>query len=267
MKRILLFYILFCAFVGVGFAQTITVDKDVICAGENSYIGTDTNLNYVHIGDILCFLDDDTANYIIVHPDAWPQYADAGYTPLSVVFYVDQTGKHGWAVGMPIYFYDDLGEVDIYYYNQNIWASSDDNLDCLWDYVIDERDVLRDLQGMNNTLCISGFQSCYEEEEYGERVCLYPVVDGVLSPFYVPAMGQLNMLFAHVYKINEIVETIIGQPVETAMYDAFGWWSSTENDGENVFYMDPQGIVHIGPKSGDNLGEDGVLMILPIMDF
>ena len=70
----------------------IVANDSVICEGESVTLTAEVDsVLFIAPGDILC--TDNT----IVKADAWPV---SGKTPKGIVFYVDNTGQHGWAVNL-----------------------------------------------------------------------------------------------------------------------------------------------------------------------
>lgn len=241
MKKFLLFNILFCAFLGVGYAQTITVSPDVICEGGTSYIGTDTNLNYVHIGDIIC-VGNTNHDTIIVRPEAWSLYSGS-YTALSVVFYVDTTGKHGWAVKAATGAYSRA----IWYYNpgqahpEGLTPCSNNNM------------ALKDLDGKTNTSII---------KTAGEN---YAAANSTQYPFYLPAAGQLYYLFTKTSLVNATLENVLHKapvPLLISPTTASSSWTSTiANMNGYVYVIDCTGF------SASAQIVNTSLYVLPIMTY
>ena len=73
----------------------VTATSDTICQGSevtlHAVAGSSSNLQVppIAVGDILC------TDGSVVKPSDWPV---AGKTAMGIVFYVDNTGEHGWAV-------------------------------------------------------------------------------------------------------------------------------------------------------------------------
>lgn len=150
------------------------------------------NAQMAHIGDILCEGD------LIVSPANYPS---SGATAIGVVFYVDQTGQHGWAVAL-----HDAGELT--------WGPLDNNTP-LTDYE-NMRQAIYDIDGYENTQII---RACGTD---------YPAFYAVdfENGWYVPAIGQLNCLYGNLMEIN-IGLTKTGGDV----FSSTNWtyWSSTES--------------------------------------
>lgn len=235
MKKKLLLYVFINICYIVSYAQSITVNPEVICAGENSYLATDTNLNYVNIGDIICVgnADHDT---IIVRPEAWSMYSSE-YTALSVVFYVDQTGKHGWAVKAAS-SYDKLK-----------WFSANPPVQVpgLTTKTGAGRVPLTDLDGAHNTACILAMPNPN----------LYEAAYSTTPPFYLPAIGQIGYLYSKVLLLNPIL-TQLGK-VELPLLSS-NTWSSTGNTAGTAYQILITGAV-------TPLGKAAQLNVIPVMNF
>jgi uncharacterized protein (TIGR02145 family) len=144
------------------------------------------------IGDILC------TDGTIVKPSAWPV---SGKTAQGVVFYVDSTNLHGWAVAL----HDD-GEMP--------WGGLGTNIATLTDYTTEET-AKTDMDGYANTQKIRAAGTSVD----------YPtawVVD-LANGWYLPAEGQLFVLRQVKSSVNITLSQVSG--------DSFGagsFWSSTE---------------------------------------
>lgn len=144
----------------------------------------------VHVGDILC-----EGNAIISSAN----YPSSGATAIGVVFYVDNTGQHGWAVAL-----EDVGS-------------------CPWGPKIDyplpnytnKRQAIYDLDGYYNTPIMRQGSASHTASH---------VVD-FENGWYIPAIGQLNYLYGNLVEVNESL-TVAGGVV----FPASGgyYWSSTE---------------------------------------
>lgn len=177
---------------------------DTICVGDGVTLQTDVTIiptrplllvPPVAIGDILC------TDSSIVKPADWPV---EGKTAKGVVFFVDSTGEHGWAVHL-----------------QNQQASTD------WgNYQIDVPDLPNhtgedlpfDLDGYSNTQAIRA----------AGTVLTHPVGYAVDfdNGWYLPAVGQLRILLSVIMFVNPSLSLVDGQPFPIDEY--YQYWSSTE---------------------------------------
>ena len=185
----------------------IISSADTICLGDSVVMQanvTTLSIPEIHIppiavGDILC------TDSSIVKPSSWPV---SGKTAMGIVFYVDTTNAHGWAVHL-----HDQGS-----YIQ--WSSNNSNLPCLTDYSY-ARNAIYDLNGYANTECIrtEGDSSAYP--------AAYSV--DIANGWYLPAAGQLCLLYPKMVTINASLQIVGGTPFPMDNY--YYYWSSTESGG------------------------------------
>ena len=196
--------------------ETAICEEDTITLYA-SVSGTD----YTMPGDILC-TDDST-----VHPSDWP----CGKTAKAVVFYVDATGQHGWAI--------DLG--------QNVqsvkWSTENKDVPGLQSYA-SYFEAITDLDGYSNTQKIRSFSN--------NNPSKYPAAWASNIDFdqgwYLPAIGQLNILFGVYFAVKIGLETVGG----TTIYEG-DLWSSSANTSANAWMIRiNNGYVWIEPKTGIN---------------
>lgn len=172
------------------------------------------SLSTIAIGDILC--TDNT----IVKPSVWPM---EGKTAMGIVFYVDNTDEHGWAVhlqdqGTSVPWTPDGLETDI---------------PSLTNY-INSRDAVMDLDGYLNTANIQN----------AGNASTYPAAYAVdfANGWYLPAIGQLRILTSEINTINTSLQIVGGTqfPVNT------GWdyWSSTEASFNMAYLSASHGTIH-----------------------
>lgn len=200
-------------------AIAVQAQDELICIGEESFMQAqafDHPSNFeiiklpppVSIGDILC------TDSSFVKPDA---YENSGKTAMGIVFYVDNTGEHGWAVAL-----NDCG-------TSFKWGPYSDNTE-LVDYNT-ARIAGYDIDGKGNTLTLQNeygdnfvsFSAAYNAYHYNH---LANAVDGAHHGWYLPAAGQLRFLFAQILSVNHALTTIGGTPFP--MNEAFWYWSNTE---------------------------------------
>ena len=182
---------------------TITATDDTVCEGERvrlyAHLDNPVGVDPVSIGDILC------TDGSLVKPSAWPV---PGKTALGVVFYVDNTGEHGWAVHL-----QDQGE--------NIqWCSQSSSDVSSLTNINTARNALMDLDGYSNTMKIRS----------EGNASMYPaawLVD-FANGWYLPAMGQLRLLVAELSLVNPSLEMTGGSPILTDPCPYY--WSSTERN-------------------------------------
>ena len=203
----------------------ITATDDTICEGEDvnlqAVLLNEEAFSYVSpiaIGDILC-TDGST-----VKPSDWPV---AGKTAYGIVFYVDNTGEHGWAMHL-----QDQG-------TSVKWTPSGQYADvpALTNYAT-ARGAMTDLDGYNNTLIIRNAGPATQ----------YPaayVVD-FANGWYLPTAAQLRLLFSELLSINSSLAVVgVAQfPLDSPFY----YWSSTENDVNKVWNVRHDGDMYNSGK-------------------
>ena len=178
---------------------------DEICEGDTVMLHASSSYELVAVGDILC------TDGIIVKPAHWP----CGKTAKGIVFYVDDSHLHGYAVSLT-----QSGPMK--------WSASTNDVQQLpnqthW------RDAIHDFNGLNNTQII--------RQQQNSNANTYPAAwANNVDPsngWYLPSAGQVNLLYGELMDVNASL-TLVGG---TLMQDpgnagvASGniyLWSSTE---------------------------------------
>lgn len=209
----------------------ILAQPSVLCAGDSvvitaisensSYI--EKNMDSVIVGDILC------TDSSIVRISDWPV---PNKTALGIVFFVDSTGEHGWAVNL---------------FNQGIcssWASypaSTRDILTLNNYN-SPRNAILDINGLENTFKIIGSGTAAD----------YPAIFSIdiSNGWYLPALGQLNILFNRMYIIRESINIVGGEQLYhyNPCKDIY-YWSSTETSAGSAWLVHCSGTVKSRSKS------------------
>jgi len=161
------------------------------------------NLPKVAIGDILC------TDGSIVKPGA---YAASGKTAEAVVFYVDNTGEHGWAVGLQNLTYSLIWSDDITFDVPTMTNHPD------------VASALMDLDGYGNTLKMRAAMP-------GSTLAWAPDIS---QGWYIPSMGQLEMMICVREKFNPTLVMLLGNLTGTIATHAV-YWSSTEKDAAECY--------------------------------
>ena len=154
----------------------------------------------VQVGDILCKGDR------VVSPS---DYDSSNDLAIGVVFFVDETGQHGWAVSL-----DNVGQCSWGNYGED---TSLDNVRSNWK-------ASRVTDGYDNTKTI-----LEENADYAA----FTIVD-FENGWYLPAIGQMKCLYASFDEVNETLEKVGGTIFER---NGYTYWSSTEHDSEDAWYM------------------------------
>ena len=156
----------------------------------------------VQVGDILCKGDR------VVSPSDYDAANDAA---IGVVFYVDGSGQHGWAVSL-----DNVGQCSWGNYNEDTKLNN----------VRSNFRAARDMDGYENTKTIL--------EENPD----YPAFTAVdfENGWYLPAIGQLNYLYGNLVEVNASIHVADGNVLSTGAY-----WSSTEYSKEAAYFLGTSG--------------------------
>ena len=177
----------------------------------------------VSIGDILCVQGADT---LIVHPQ---DYTGGAF---GVVFYVDETGQHGWALHPQIQAH------------QIYWSTM---YELPWGLTgwLSIRDAIYDLDGYDNT----GFMRAVSQNDHSR----YPGAWAVdyEHGWYWPALGQLNILYGSAPIVNNSLKQIGG----TLLQGAWVYWSSSTYgyDNDCALYYASSGAMGAVVKTRDTM--------------
>lgn len=208
---------------------TISVSVDTICEGNDVTLQASavsgTPVYYVPtvaVGDILC------TDNSIVKPADWPV---AGKTAMGIVFHVDNTGEHGWAV----HLHDQFGAQ---------WTPNNQQIDILTltNYT-NNRDAIMDLDGYSNTQKIRA----------AGNASMYPAAYAVdfVNGWYIPAAGQLRLLYGEFVTLNASLQIVDG--IQFPMDHQNYYWSSTEYGQNSVWYLADLGSMSYVPKYYNNI--------------
>lgn len=210
---------------------TVAATADTICLGESVTLQAATDAPLVEepplpvppvaVGDILC-----TDNCIVKSAD----FAASGKTAKGVVFYVDNTGVHGWAVHL-----QDQAQVIA-------WCPANPYID---------------VSTLTNITTIQGAINDFDGYGHTQRLRMagtaatFPVAYAVnfAQGWYIPAIGQLNVLFADFPKVNESLQTVGGSPLFSSPFASY--WSSSEYSDFAAYTILGFGVVHPEGKAGD----------------
>ena len=197
---------------------TLTADETEICEGEEVTIHATVNFNQPDPGDILC------TDGSIVKPSNWP----CGKTAKGIVFYVDASGQHGWALGLT-----EQSSMKNWCVNQNMGY-----IPGITEYH-NARDAIRDFNGKRNTQLITNPTN-------------FPAIEYCLEQGgYLPSIGQLNVLYGELVVINNSLERL----GLTTISDASSWmyWSSTVDTQTKVYRIDRTGqVISVNIKNQSN---------------
>ena len=199
---------------------TISVSADSICEGNEVELQASaassipiSYLQPVAIGDILC------TDNSIVKPSSWPV---AGKTAMGVVFYVDNTGEHGWAMNLNNENSD----------NTMRWGGSGTDIVTLNNFSLGNN-ALSDLDGYGNTQKIRA----------AGDAATYPSAWAMdfENGWYLPAAGQLRCIYPQLPTLNASLQIVGG--LSFPMNSIWGYWSSTEADNSRAWHLDENGQI------------------------
>jgi hypothetical protein len=203
-------------------------DPPVVCFGDetiihaltpNSSVTLSSDLPIARVSDILC------TDSTLVHPENWP----CGKTPKAIVFYVDPTGYHGWAVGL----HDDATSCP--------WGSQSGtylNIPNLPD-CSNIRTAISDFDGQQNTFHIRNYNSA----------SYYPAAYSVdfANDWYLPAAGQAYHLYATIPAVNNSLQLVGGTLIPTNA--SWTYWTSSEISSVFVWILSSTNGLRIEEKS------------------
>lgn len=175
-------------------------------------------------GDILC------TDESVVKPANWP----CGKTAKGVVFYVDESGQHGWAVSK-------TATSGIRWASKNQYAKHD--IPGLYNYE-QWTEAIKDFDGYSNTQIIDDYSHNSTQPTQS-----FPILAnlGFENGWYIPAIGQLNVLFGEIPAVNASLglSGVGGTPIGTEQR----LWSSTESAYSTTQYKQAM-IIELDNKDG-----------------
>lgn len=162
------------------------------------------NAQVAHVGDILC------TSGVFVSPS---EYENSGLEAMGVIFYVDATGQHGWAVAL-----EDAGNFK--------WC--DENTDTPLPNFVSTRAAIYDLNGLFNSQEILDWDA--------PNNITFPAFEAldVDNGWYLPAIGQLNYLYGNLVEVNIGLAVVGGTTFN--MSGSWDYWSSTETT-QSAWYL------------------------------
>lgn len=203
---------------------TIASGNAQICEGEDVTLHANTDIPsimYYSPGDILC------TDGSVVKQANWP----CGKTANGIVFYVDETGLHGWAVGLePI--------------PSTKWSTQNTNVSGLQQYN-HWKDALSDLDGETNTRRI--------RNSGGDDK--YPAAWAVdfNQGWYLPAIGQLNVLFGEIIVVNSGLNKVGGIVIATSGSSDIWSSSTSSNMSYSMTLLPSNGRIGFESKSSSKI--------------
>jgi len=177
---------------------TVTATADTVCPGNSVELTATTGPSTptITIGDILC------TDGSFVKPSAWPV---EGKTAMGIVFYVDDSGLHGWAVNLE----EQSSSIT--------WGQMGTDIPTLQDFTY-AHEALADTNGYTNTQLI---RAAGDASQYAAAYAV-----DFENGWYLPATGQLNLLFLETNLINPSLQAVGGV---TFPPSGTYTWTSTEH--------------------------------------
>lgn len=195
---------------------SVNSSEDTICVGGEATLQTiivggtsSPQVPPVAVGDILC------TDNSIVKLSEWPE---AGKTALGVVFYVDTTGEHGWAIHLQ---------------EQSAkWGGFNIDIPTMTNY-FSAREASTDFDGYGNTQKIRNAGSSDT----------YPAAYTVdfTNGWYVPAAGQLRLMYSEIVSLNPTLQ-LLGATI-FSMDNYISYQSSTEHGAKYAWFMQNNGYL------------------------
>ena len=191
-------------------------ETNLYAVGSQASVTLTSQLPKVWVGDILC--TDGTT----VHPENWP----CNKVAMGVVFHVDNTGEHGWAVGLQ----ETPGLM---------WGLSLQNdIPQLGNFTNGSL-ALNDMDGYANTLLIRQDGDSYEHE------AAYAV--DFDNGWYLPAVGQIFKLYAESARLNTSLQLVGGAVI--SLDTNWIYWTSTEVSNNRAWVLDSSNILTTSEKN------------------
>lgn len=198
-----------------------------VCGGDSITLQTTvSNIGGsfpVTVGDILC------TDGSILKPSEW---SASGKTAKGVVFYVDSTNIHGWAVNLA----DDVEYTQPWggYYTSGVDTDIPD---------------LPNVQGSRNAnMDHDGYGNTQKIRAMGDA-SVYPAAWAMDfdNGWYLPAIGQLSVLYSELMKVDASLQLVNGSPFGTDNY--FYYWSSTEGQDTHAWELVYGGDLRLTQKN------------------
>lgn len=190
---------------------TIVSTDSTICYGDSVTLQASSSPVYlvpaVSVGDILC------TDGTIVKPS---DFLASGKTAMGVVYYVDATGIHGWAV----HLHDQAERV--------CWSNNTD-------YDVPGVSNVDNFHTANQYPDFSGYVATQSLWAAGDSIA-YPAAHCVDFPngWYLPDIGQLEILYTEMPMLTPSLQVAGGEPFPTN--SSWYYWAATEADHENPGY-------------------------------
>lgn len=200
-----------------------------VCKGETAYLEVSTSMEeeerrsvliptQAQVGDVLC-----TDGSIL----PFTVFAQSGKTPKGVVFHVDRSGMHGLAVALT----ETTAPLAISMRSSSLILRSSLE-EALWDM-----DGLMNTWRIRNAVNVAT-NTNFDEHALAAKYCYYydsqiSDVGAMPSGWYLPAIGELNLLYVSRMKINQTLNRLAAlQHLVTPMPPSSYWSSSAASGGK-----------------------------------
>lgn len=209
--------------------------NDSICEGDTVMLHAvvDSSVYYVAVGDILC------TDGNIVKPYHWP----CGKTAKGIVFYVNDSHLHGYAVDL-----HNCTDPNNNGHQYMKWSTQSVLKIASYSHW---RDAIKDFNGYNNTQIL----------RTGTSAATYPAAWAVdfANGWYLPSAGQVNLLYGELMDVNASLTLVGGTRIEdlTGTYgtnngDVFLWSSTEWNASQAMCIKIMDGLVKsVNKTTGD----------------
>lgn len=181
--------------------------------GDRRHPSDNPVTNKTSAGDVLC-ADNTTVPF--------PEWPVAGKTAIGVVFYVDGSGEHGWAVNLR-----DQGSF--------CWTAEDKESNAIeLSFFQSPEDAISDIDGKSNTSKI----------RTANNALAHPAAFATDFDhgWFLPACGQLKVLMDEFDTINKALDIVHGEELDTL------YWSSTQCTNNKAWTVFITGSVYKSPK-------------------
>ena len=191
-------------------------ETNLYAVGSQASVILPSQLSRIGIGDILC------TDSTFAHLEEWPN----GKVAWGIVFYVDDSGQHGWAVS--------LNEDPI----PRRWGTITSDLSSLTNYA-SSFSTMADVDGYQNTANIRALGDATQ----------FPAAYAVDFDhgWYLPSAAQIYHLYAILGIVNNSLQVVGVNPFPLDSY--WRYWTSTESSDSMSWFLDSNQTIIKGEKN------------------
>jgi hypothetical protein len=150
---------------------------------------------------------------------------------MGVVFYVDTSGDHGWAIDL-----HDLNTSSTYW-----WGGIHEDVQTLTNYA-SPVSALNDTSGWQNTADIRA-QSAASMYSYDAAMAV-----DFDNGWYLPAAGQMFHLYVMLSVVNHSLQLVGGDLFSSVV--SWKYWTSSERNIDDAWYLAKEHAIIAGDKYG-----------------